>query len=584
MTAGSRGRATTAGLLPVVTWIGSYQRSWLRPDLLGALTVWTLLVPQAIAYAQIAGLPPAAGLFATAAGLAGYALLGTSRQLIVSPTSSTAAISAALVAPLAVGDPVRFASLTAALAVLAGLALVAFGRLQMGFVARFIVASVQVGFMFGLGLTIITGQLPKMLGTPSVTGDFITEVGGLLPTLGQVDPWTIAIGFGSLVALQALRRVAPGLPAALLVIVVAIGLVLVLGLQDRGVAVLGQVDGAVPLPAIPAIGLSDVGALLPGALIIAVIGYAEGITVAERIAEVHHYDIRTDQELIATGGANILSGLFQGFIVGGGASQSAANDRAGSQTPLVSLIVAGLTVLTVIALLPLFRDLPQAVLGAIVVNAVLGFLDLPALRRLAALRRNSAGLAVVTTTGVLVLGVLPGLVLAVTISIGAYLVRLARPSGSILGRAPSGAWVAVEHDPGAAVDPAILVYRLNGPLVAVNAKHLRGLVHDALVGRDPRPATVVLDLGYTPELDVGSIDDLVSLHRELAEDDIGLALGNVHADVHEMLRRSGLTEVVGATRIHRHLADAVANERRDTRPNHATRDDPERGPDQGARA
>jgi SulP family sulfate permease len=565
MTAGTSERSRAAELIPAVAWIRGYRLAWLRPDLLGALTVWALLVPQAIAYAQIAGLPPAAGLFATSAGLVGYALLGTSRQLIVSPTSSTAAISAALVGSIALGDPARFAALSAALAVLCGLALVIFGWLRMGFVARFIVAGVQAGFMFGLGLTIITGQLPKMLGTPSVSGDFIRELEGLLPTLAQADAWTVAIGFGSLAALLVLRRVAPGLPAALLVIVAAIALVLVLDLEDRGVAVLGQVDGAVPWPVIPAVGLSDVGALLPGALIIAVIGYAEGITVAERFAEAHRYDIRTDQELVATGGANILSGLFQGFIVGGGASQSAANDRAGSQTPLVSLTVAGLTVLTVVALLPLFRDLPQAVLGAIVVNAVLGFLDLPTLRRLASLRRDSIGLALVATAGVLVLGVLPGLVLAVAMSIGLHLARLARPSGSILGRADSGAWIALEHDPSARVEPALLVYRLNGPLVAVNAKHLRSLVRDELARRDQRPSAVVLDFGYTPELDVGSIDDLVSLHRELAEDGIGLALGNVHADVRDMLGRSGLAEVVGATRIHRHLADAVAREQAQAR-------------------
>jgi sulfate permease, SulP family len=543
--------------IPAVGWIREYRPAWLRSDLLAALAVWALVVPQGIAYAQIAGLPPQAGLFATAAGVVAYALLGTSRQLVVSPTSSTAAISAALVAPLAVGDAGRGAALSALLAILCGLALIAFGVLRMGFVSRFISAAVQTGFMFGLGLTIIVGQLPKMLGTPGSTGDFVKEAGGLLPVLGEINGWTVAIGFGALAALLLLRRAAPGLPAALIVILAGIGAVIVFDLPDRGVAVLGTVDGGFPLPAIPDVGLSDIGALVPGALIIGVIAYAEGITVAERFGETHRYEVRPDQELIAAGGSNVLSGLFQGFVVGGGASQSAANDRAGGKSQMVSFVVAGLTVVTVIALLPLFRDLPQAVLGAIVVNAVLGFLDVPALRRIGHLRPEALVLAFVAMAGVLVLGVLPGLVIAVAISIALFLARLARPSGSVLGRTRDGTYVAVEHDPDATVDPAVLVYRLNATLVTVNAKHLRNLVREELHARDPRPSALVLDFAYTPDLDVGSIDALESLIRELKEDGVRLVLGNVHADVRAMLRRSGLAETIGEDHIHRTLADAV---------------------------
>jgi len=363
MSAADPGRGRLARLVPAVDWLARYRRAWLRGDVVAALTTWALVVPQAIAYAQIADLPPQAGLFAAFAGLLGYALLGSSRQLVVSPTSSTAAITAALVAPVAAGDVARFGALAAALAILVGLVLALLGLLHMGFVSRFISAGVQAGFMFGLGLTIIVGQVPKLLGVPKGDGDFFPQLVHLLTRLDDTNAWTAAIGLGSLAVLFAAKRLAPALPAALGVVVAGIAVVALFGLAGHGVEVIGRVEGAVPVLAVPAVAWRDLLALLPGALAIAVIGYAESATVAESLADEHGYSVRPDRELVAIGGANVLAGLFQGFITGGGASQSAANDRAGAQTQLVSLLVSGLTVLTAVALLPLFRDLPQAVLG-----------------------------------------------------------------------------------------------------------------------------------------------------------------------------------------------------------------------------
>jgi sulfate permease, SulP family len=549
----------SAHWLPAVGWLRRYRREWLRRDLLAALTVWALVVPQGIAYAELAGLPPQAGLFATIAGLVGYALLGTSRQLMVSPTSSTAAISGALVATVAVGDVTRVQSLAAALAILAGAAFVAFGLLRMGFLSRFIAPGVQTGFFFGLGLTIIAGQLPKLFGTPDVSLDFIQSVGGIVPFLDEVSWLTLALGLASLATIILLRRLAPGFPAAIVTVVAGVALVSFFDLADRGVAVLGTVEGGVPRPIIPDVTVSDLLALLPGALILAIVAYTEGITVAERFADTHRYDIRPDQELIAGGGSNMLSGLFGGLIVGGGASQSAAADRAGGQTQLVSFIVAGLTLVTVVALLPLFSNLPQAVLGAIVISAVLGFLDVAALRRLWALRQGSFALALVALAGVLVLGVVPGLLVAVVISMGVLLVSFSRPTGSRMGRLPgTEAFVAIDHEPTAKMDPGVLVYRLNAPVLTLNAKHLRDLVRSEIGTADPTPRLVVVDMTFTSDLDVGTIDVLAGLHRELAERGIALALGNVRGEVATMLERSGLAAAIGPNRIARRLEDAVA--------------------------
>jgi SulP family sulfate permease len=544
--------------VPAVGWLRHYRRAWLRGDVVAALTTWALVVPQAIAYAQIAGLPPQAGLFAAFAGLLGYGLFGTCRQLIVSPTSSTAAISAAIVAPVALGDPERYAAASAALAMLVGVVLIALGLLRMGFVSRFISAGVQVGFMFGLGLTIIVGQLPKLLGVPPGDGTFFGQAADLLGHLGDTNGWTAAIGLGSLAVLLGLKRVAPAVPAALAVVVAGIALVALFDLSARGVEVIGSVDGGVPLPAIPSVSWHDLLGLLPGAVAVAIIGYAESATVAESMGIEHGYDVEPDRELRAVGIANILSGLFQGFITGGGASQTAANDRAGAQTQLVSLLVAGLTVVTTIALLPLFRDLPQAALGAVVISAVVGFLNLAAMGRVRRLRRDSFVIALVAMVAVLALGVLQGLILAVVVSVGAFLIRSSRPSSSVLGRVPgTTAYVALEHAPAARTEPGRLVYRLNAPLLFVNAKRLRDGIRDQLGDADPPVRVVLLDLSFTPELDIESVNVLGSLRSELERQGVALWLAGVHAQVLEMLDRSGLADQIGRAHLYRDVEDAV---------------------------
>ena len=358
--------------------------------------------------------------------------------------------------------------------------------------------------------------------------------------------------------LLVLHRVAPAVPAALVAVVLSVAAVDVLDLVDKGVAVLGAIEGGLPVPAIPAVSLADIGAILPGALAIAVIGTAEALTVAERFADEHRYQIQPDQELVANGGANLVSGFFQGFMVAGGASQSAANDSAGARTPLSSLLVAVLVLATMLFLLPLFANLPHAVLAAIVIAAVAGFVDVAGLRRILMLRRDAFVLALVALFGVLVLGVLPGLLIAVVISIGLILVSLARPGGDRLGHAPGlSAFVAIANHPDAEAIPGVLVYRLNAPLLALNAKRLRRLVDDEMQTDGGSIRAVVLDMGATAELDIATIDMFEGLHRDLSERRAELALGNVVQPVREMLVRSGLEEIIGAERIHRDMGAAV---------------------------
>ena len=440
-------RSTLRGLLPILDWLPRYDRSWIRFDLIAALTVWAVVVPQSIAYAEIAGLPPQAGLAATAAGLAAYALLGTSRQLVVSPTSSTAAISATLIGTLVATSSACFEALSSALALTLGVVFVVLAFARIGFISRFIPMAISVGFMFGLGLTIIVGQLAKILGVPGGEGTFIQQRSSSSASSADIDPPTLAVGSISLAAMFIGQRWLPAVPMALVVVIGSIVVVAVFGLDERGVDVLGIIEGGFPTPALPLIPLDDLFVLVPGAVALAVLGYAETNQVAESFAEEHDYEIRPDQELFAVGGSNILSSLVGGFIVAGGASQSAASDKAGARSQVMGLLVAALAVLTMIALLPLFQDLPQAALAAIVISAVVGFLRVDALRRLASLRRSSIVLALIALVATIGLGILAGLVTAVLLALLYVLTAIARAPVVELGRTPDGIWRSRDHDP-----------------------------------------------------------------------------------------------------------------------------------------
>ncbi|HET9661120.1 MAG TPA: SulP family inorganic anion transporter [Thermomicrobiales bacterium] len=545
-----------ARFLPIAAWLPDYDRSWFTSDLIAGLTVWALVVPQSIAYAQIAGLPPQAGIFVSFAAPLGYALFGTSRQLVCSPTSATAAISAALVAPVVVDHPEDYAAMSAALAILCGIAFFVLGKLKLGFVSQFIASAVQTGFLFGLGLTIIIGQLFKVFGFGGINGPFYKQAWHFLRHIGDTNGWTLLIGGGAFIAVTLLGRSVPKLPAALIMVALSIVIVSVFDLTEKGVAVVGTVDRAFPTPALPIVDLGALLTLVPGALAIVVVGYSESISVAKRFADEHHYQIRPDQELTALGFSSALGGIFQGFISGGGASQSAANDRAGAKTQMSSIVLALLAALTSILLMPLFKNLPLAVLSAIVINAVMGFVNLPALRHVRALRRDSFVLALLAMIGVLMLGILAGLLIAVAISIVLMLSRIGRPSVSEVVLVPdTSAVVAIAYHPELAVSPSLLVLRPDFPLLFANASWIRDRVVSETERAEPR--VVVLDLETTHSLDLSSLETLESIQRDLADRGTELWLSNVHTAVREMLERSRVVDRIGRERVFATVADAT---------------------------
>jgi sulfate permease, SulP family len=512
-----------------------------------------------MAYAQIAGLPPQTGIFVSFAAPLSYALFGTSRQLVCGPSSSTAAISAVHIAPLVISHPAEFAAMSAMLAIVCGLLSLVLGLLKLGYVSQFIAMPVQVGFLFGLGLTIIAGQLFTLFGFSGVGGPFIHQSWHFATHLGETNGWTLAIGAGSLCLLLVLGRLAPAVPTAILTAALAIALASLLGLEDRGVAVIGAVDRTFPVPSLPAVSFAQLPALLPGALAIVLISSSESLTIARRFASEHRYEIRPDQEFVALGVSGVVTGLFHGFVTSGGATQSAANDRAGAKTQVSSLVLAGLSLLTVLALLPLFADLPLAVLGAIVITAVSSFLDVPALRRMRQVSRDGFGLALIALFGVLVVGILPGLLIAIVLSILVLLSRLSRPRATALDT-PVGTPAAVGRPQASPTAPrdGLLVIRPEGPLLFINALWVADEVKTRVAAASKPPSVLVLDLEETASLDFTSLDALADLQNQLRAEGIALWLTNVHDDAQAALERLASVQPNGADWIYATNAAATS--------------------------
>ena len=536
-------------------WVRGYRASWLGADLIAGVVIGSVVVPQAVAYAQIAGLPPQAGLMAAPGALIAYALIGTSRSLVVSATTATSAVSAAAVAPLAGGDTAHFAALSAGLAVVTAVVLVAAGLLRLGAVADLVSKPVMTGFLFGLGLTIMIGQLPAILGVEAGDGEFFDRLWALLGDLGDIDPATFAVGAGSIAVLVAGRRWAPGVPATLLVLALAIAVSALFDLAGHGVAVVGDLPDALPDPSVPDISLDEALQLVGASLGVLLVS-AEAIGVARSLATRDGYEVDANRDLVALGASNLLAGLSQGFVQSGGGSQTAAADRAGGKSQLATLVAAGLVLLTGAFLAPLFADLPEATLAAIVITAVSGFLQPAELARFARIRRSAIAFAAIALAAVLLLGVLQGLIVAAGLSLVYVIRRLSRPSIGALARDPAtGVWGRADRHPAWELPAGALVVGSDGPLLYANVHDAKQHVLDLFAAADPAPARLVLDLGNSSDLDVETLDAFGELAAAIGGE---LWLAAVHVRPARLLHRAGLDDRV---RIAPTLDDAVRGAR-----------------------
>lgn len=542
----------------------------LRGDVLAGLTVWAVLVPEALAYATIAGVPPVVGLYAAVPALLLYAALGSSRLLIVGPMSATAALSAATVADVATGGREVFVSLTVALAIATGLAALLAGALRLGFLASFISEPVMKGFIVGLAITILVGQLPTLVGVEPEGDDAVAQLAHLVGALGAVHATTLAVGAASLVLLLVLRRRWPAAPAALLTVAFGVAAVRALGLAADGVAVVGPISGGLPSFGLPDASLADYRSLVPGALGIMLVAFAESFAAARAWARRGDPEIEPDRELVALGAANLGSGLAGGFVVSGSLSKTAVNVGAGARTKLSGLIVAGLTIVTLLALTDLFEDLPEATLAAVVIGAVVDLIDLPSLARF---YRTFAGrsaapfslavrpdfvAAVAALVGVLILGVLPGLFVGVGVSLLLLIYRASRPHIARLGRAPGSLqYTDIRRHPENVPPDGVVVLRVESPLFFANARVVRAAIEQA--AREPGVGAVVLDAETVPTIDVTAAHMLAEVVEDLERDGVHLLLARDVSGVRDVLRRAAEpAEPAPLTRVFPTVAEAVA--------------------------
>ena len=503
-----------------------------------------------MAYAGIAGVPPQMGLYAAMVGMFVYAIFGTSRQLAVAPTSSSAAMLAALVAPIALGDSASYAVLATATTIAAGVIFLAGGLLKFGSVSEFISKPVLKGFVFGLALTIMVKQGHKLMGIHPGEGDFFHQAWHVVTSLPQVNPWTFAVGATAIGIMFLLGAVAPRVPSALVVLVLGTLAVPWLGLTQRGVEVVGTIHAGIPSLSWPKIGEDELADVFVGAFGIVLVLMAEALAAARTFAAKHKYEIDPNQELRAIGVANIASGLAGGIIVGGGMSGTAANDAGGARTQL-STITASLSVaLTLGFLLPLIRNLPEAVLGAIVVHAVTHLADVGTLKYYAKLRSGSIWGALIALFGVLQMGILKGLIFAVGLTLIALMRRLSVPQHSVLGRIPgTGNFADVERNPETEQIPGLLIFRPNGMLFFANANHVRNELRKEVKNTGKPLRAVLLNLETCPGMDVTSLEMLEQLENELHESGIELSFVRVADPVRDLFRRSGFLELLGERRI-----------------------------------
>ncbi|PSL02808.1 high affinity sulfate transporter 1 [Haloactinopolyspora alba] len=531
-----------------------YQRAWLRRDVLAGLTVWAVLIPESLAYASIAGVSPVVGLYAAIPALLLYPLFGSSRHLVVGPMSATAALSASVVGGIVTSSSDDFTAYTAGLALAVGVVAALAGLLRLGFLATFISEPVLKGFIVGMALVIIVGQLPKLFGVEGGDGNFFQKLWAVVSALGDTNGWSLLVGGSCLALVLLLKRVAPLVPAALAGVVLGIVLVAFLDLQNRGVDVVGEIEAGMPSVGVPEVAAGDVSLLLSGAAGVMLVGFTEGLGAAKSYAQKYGYRMDANRELIGLGAANVGSGLAAGMVVNGSLSKTAVNGGAGARSQLSGYVVAALTVLTLLFLTPLFETLPDAALGAVVIAALIELVDVRSLRQLYNIHspelvaiygraaRADFICAVAALLGVLVYDTLPGLIIGVALSVLLLLYRASRPHVAVLGRVPAidGQWTDVGRHPENTTVSHVVVARVESGLFFANAEVVGDRLRE-LASADGVEA-LILDAGSVPVVDVSAARMLGETADEMRRRGVRFVVVGDVGQVRDVLRRTGAAD------------------------------------------
>jgi high affinity sulfate transporter 1 len=548
---------------PPVRWLGGYQAAWLSGDVVAGVTLAAYAIPVSLAYASLAGLPPQVGIYGYLLGGLGYALLGSSRQLAVGPTSAISLMVAASVAPMADGDAQRYMQIASLAAfTVAGLCLLAW-LFRLSALVTLISDSILVGFKIGAGLTIAMTQLPSLFGVAGGGHNFFERVYLLVGQLGHMQIVVLAVGAIAIALLLMGERWLPGRPVALAVVALAIVLTTVLGLPAIGVPVTGDIPEGLPSLAGPALRLRDVEGIVPLAAGCLLLAYIEGVSAARTFASKHGYELDPRQEFLGIGAANLGAALGHGYPVAGGLSQSAVNDKAGARTPL-ALVVASITLaLCLLFLTDLLENLPKAVLAAVVLTAILGLFDFRALLHMWRVSRIDFHAATTAIMGVLLLGILQGILLAALVSILLLLARASQPHVAFLGRIPgTNSYSDLARHPENEPLGNVIAFRPEASLLYVNAGSVLETVMASVLNDRSKVRAVICDLSASPYLDLAGARMLRALYGELAARGIALQIVGARGRVRDLLRADGLAEKVGELERAVSLDDAISAARK----------------------
>lgn len=553
------GRLRVFSIIPILRWAPNYDQADVRRDLGAGVTVGAMLVPQAMAYALLAGLPPEVGLYAATVPVVVYALFGTSRQLAVGPVAIVSLLTASALGPLVSEGSASYLTAAALLALMVGVVHIALGAGRLGFLVNFLSHSVLVGFTAAAAIIIGLSQAKHLFGISTERKDhFYETVLEIVDKLGDTNPATLTLGATALVVLFLMKRYLPRVPAALVVVVSSILAVEAFNLETRGVKVVGDIPDKLPAFGLPEFDGSLIGSLALTALVITLVGFMESIAVAKVYARRHHYEVDANQELVGLGLANVAAGLFGGYPVTGGFSRTAVNDTAGARTPAASLVTAAIVVITIVFLTPLFASLPNAALGAIIIMAVVGLIDVKEIRHIAAIKKSDLiglGTAFVAT---LTFGIELGILVAVVASMLVVFARMSVPHSAVIGRLPgTSSYRNLDRFPEAETTPGIRVLRIDAAISFVNAVHVKRLLLASADSLVEEPRALVLDSSGINDLDATGVDMLHEVLTQLDDQGIALHLADVKGPVGDVLRRAGLWAGQLADRTHTSTNDAV---------------------------
>ena len=545
--------------LPIVGWLGSYDRSWLRGDVIAGVTVAALIVPKNLGYAGIAGIPLQNGLYAAAAGAILYAIFGTCRQISMGPSSGLAAVAASAVATAGITEPGDIATFVAGITLISGLLFLLLAVLRMGWIAQFLSRAVVTGFLFGAAIDVVIGELPKLTGTDTSGSNSFQELRSWFATLGDTHLTTLVVGVASLVVVFGIRFVAPRIPGALALVVGGLVASFLFDFGERGVSLVGDVPSGLPSFAVPSPSLmiEHGGTAIVAAVALMLIGFSQTAGDARAFAAKHRYQIDVDQESVAQSAANIGSGLLHGMPVSTSLSASSLNDHSGAKTGLASITSGVMVLLTHLYLAPLFSQLPKPVLGALIIEAVvMGMMNVPEMRRMYRVQRFDFWVAVAAIIGTLAFGVLAGVVIGIGLSLLWLIAVATHPQMPTLGREPgTQVFRDVVENPADEQFPGVEVIRFDGGLFFATADALEDRVRE-LIHR-PDVQCVVLDcegINFVDSQGSAAIDDLLVL---CSQADVTMRLARVKPAVRAVLEREGTLERLGAARIHGNVHRAV---------------------------